>query len=166
MNCSPGVSKTLWHTMIAMETTQTQHFRGNKGKGFSWLEKTARTLSPKDSLLVCEDSPLDFFPLVIFPVVWIVCALTACKSIPTQIQSRFFCIKKQQSTSKLHLWWHTGSGDTWRSSTLTTDAKSQIWLIRSQILKTPQWIPMHSHVPASKIERWAGSQFSFHPASK
>lgn len=30
MNCSLGVDKSPWRTTVAMETTQTQHIRGNK----------------------------------------------------------------------------------------------------------------------------------------
>lgn len=30
MNCSLGVDKSPWHTTVTMETTQTQHFWGNK----------------------------------------------------------------------------------------------------------------------------------------
>lgn len=84
-----------------METTQTQHFRGNKYnevdytfyfffsfkssmEGFSCPGETASTLPPKDIPSVNEDyqyAPLGFAsPPVVFQVVWSVCAFVACEA--------------------------------------------------------------------------------------
>ncbi len=116
------------------------------------------TLLAKDIPFVSEYSQyasLDFAsPPVIFQGVWTVFAFYCIQKhsvlVYAEVAEHYFAAAVKAQRKWRHL--RTHFSDQWYWIINMTDIEPKV--------KTPRWIPMHSHITASKMEWWAGSQFS------
>lgn len=130
-------------------------------EGFSWPGETARTLVAKDIPFIHKDSP--YAPLCFTTSGSSSCLeclclrCTWCHFVCISKEAEHFCAAAPETKRKQgHL--RRFFSDQWYSIINMTDIEPNV--------KATHEYQMHSHIAAPKMEQWAGSQFSLHPARR